>query len=223
MPEPILWAHKVTRAKPVLRLNPETGQREQVIDDETGEPVTERIPQIGHVGDYENPVAMRRPGWVHVLKHDGHEVRVKLTNAAAQEDLNHSYANFMRAKIRHFGWVIVGTCPLVAVASGDIRKQHLAARSLLTERACERGSFGELNPCRHYLAERDARRARHGVLEARRNSSFKPEADRLIEAQAKQTTEIVTGVGGAIADALRGVLVPVQSDPPAPDRPSRKG
>jgi hypothetical protein len=206
--EPILWAQHASsmRTRIARRWDQESQAMVPVIDEETGEPVIEKIPQRAHLGssDYDKPELVKHVGWMLVLRHDGHEVFFKLTNAAAQENLNESYCHFMRAKARHFGWLNVGRCPLAAVAAGEVKREQLADRSVKGE-PCPNSTSSR--PCKHYIAERDARRDRNKKREAKRDAAFKPEAERMLEAQRQQTTEIVSGVGAVLADAIKGVLV----------------
>ena len=117
MAEPILWAEKAKpmRRQLAKRYNPKTDKVEQLFDDETGEPVWEKIPQRGHVGE---KFVSEHPKWrptnaAHFLKHCGNEVRVNLVNAAAQQDPDTKHKRERLAKARHFGWIRVGQCPLV--------------------------------------------------------------------------------------------------------------
>lgn len=210
MPEPILWTQhaKPLRSRPVRQFNPESGEVEFVINEDTGEPLLERIPQVGHDGGYDDPKKFKRYGFVNLLRHDGHQVFAKLTNAAAQTDLNASYVHFMRAKHSYFGWFPVGQCPLSALAAGTIQKKHIAAKDILKDRPCDRAACNEFKPCKHYIAERDARRARHAKAEKKRIESFKDDSVKMLEAQQKQTTDIVEGIGDKFSEALRGFVAP---------------
>lgn len=209
MQEPILWANKAIRQIPAKRFNEATGQMEDVFDDETGRRVMERVPQRAHVGgDYDNPITSKAPTWLHVLRHDGHVVRMKLTNAAADLDTDASFPRERRAKARYFGWLLVGTCPLAAVIAGDLQKGQImakAVRELPTNEACAHGTYGENRPCPHYRAEEAARKALQAKETKRIEMSNRSEADRLISAQQEQTKEIVSGVAGALASAIGSV------------------
>lgn len=209
MQEPILWANKAVRKIAAKRFNPETQVMEDVFHPETGQRVFERVPQRGHVaGDYDAPIPSKAPTWIHVLRHDGHEVRMKLTNAAADLDTDASFPRERRAKARYFGWIVVGTCPLAAVLAGDLQMGQLIAkevRELPTSAACPHGSYGEHRPCKHYLAEAAARKALQGKETARLEKSNRSEADKLISAQQEQTKEIVSGVAGALATAITSI------------------
>ncbi len=213
MPEPILWANKAVRKIPVKQFNEASGQMEDVFDDETGARVFEKIPQRAHVGgDYDNPIPSKHVTWLHMLRHDGHEVRVKLTNAAADLDTDASFARERRAKARYFGWLLVGVCPLTQVAAGDVQKGQLMAKEIRDARPCERGACSEARPCAHYTAERQARRALQAKETSRLEKSNRSEAEKLISAQQEQTKEIVTGVAGELAKAIATIV---------PERPKK--
>jgi hypothetical protein len=210
MQEPILWANKAVRQIPAKRFNEATGDMEDVFNEETGRRVMEKIPQGCHVGgDYDNPVASNRRTWLHVLRHDGHVVRMKLTNAAADLDTDASFPRERRAKARYFGWLLVGSCPLAAVLAGDLQKGQIIAkeiRDLPTNQACAHGSYGEFKPCQHYRAEEKARKALQAKESTRIEKANRSEADKLISAQQEQTKEIVSGVTGALAAAISTVV-----------------
>ncbi len=210
MAEPILWANKAAamRRRVAKRWNPATEQMETLIDDETGEPMIEKVPQRGHPGDPMSymrsdlqPLRMQR--WWHVLKHCGNETRVVTTNAAAQADPDTKYKQFIHAKGNYFGWIPVGTCPVLMRITGDIRANQLAAESLkVGSEACAHGSFSEDRPCPHYYAERDARIARHNRKQGKRDRQFAPDAEKALVAQKQQTTEIAQAVGAAVSTAM---------------------
>lgn len=206
MAEPILWckpgaAGDKNRRIPARRFNPETRQMEDVIDEDTGARLFEKVPQRAHIaGDYENPVLDPRGFWMHVLRHDGHVVRVKLTNAAADRDIDAPGARERKAKARYFGWIPVGNCPLALILAGGINPGQVAAKHILKDHACPPSSYSETNHCPHYVEEEKARKARHAAQQAKLAKSFQGDADKLIAAQQQQTGEIVT----AIADALKG-------------------
>ncbi|HUR48207.1 MAG TPA: hypothetical protein VMY88_01570 [Acidimicrobiales bacterium] len=201
MAEPILWAHKAEKLRkiPARRWNPEAGAMEEAFDDDTGQPVYEKIPQRGHVaGDYDNPVPSPHARWLHVLRHDGHVVRVPLTCAAADLDGAQLTSQERRAKARHFGWIPVGSCPLAMVETGELKAGQLIAKAIRGQEMCKHGSYGPNKPCPHYIAEEAARKELQKKATAKREKAHQSEADKLVAAQADQTKEIV----GAITDAL---------------------
>lgn len=203
MPEPILWADKAAplRKQPARRFNAETGQMEDAFDDETGQRLYEKIPQRGHVGgDADNPIVSRHARWVHVLRHDGHAVRMVMTCAAADFDMASLWTQERRAKARHFGWILVGHCPLALVLTGEIQKGQLLAKDIRNQPPCAHGTYGENKPCPHYLAEEAARKELQKKKTAQAEKVNRSEADKLVAAQADQTKEIV----GAITEVLGG-------------------
>ena len=214
MADPILWCYRgargdANRRVPAKKFNPETRQMEDVFDEETGGRVFERVPQRPHVaGDYDNPELAKRGDWLHVLRHDGHVVRMKLTNAAADRDLDAPGARERRAKARHLGWIPVGHCPLVLLISRELQKGQLAARHLLEEQACQPGEYSETKPCRHYLVEEAARRARNLKEQTKLARKHQSEAEKMIAAQREQTGEIVT----AITEAMKSSQPTVSPD-----------
>lgn len=212
MAEPILWANKAEgmRRQLARTFNPSSGQMEQVIDQETGQPLFEKIPQRGHAGDsgYDNPRQMRSQRWMHVLRHDGHVVRVPITNAAADQDSNSEYSRYQMAKARHFGWIEVGHCPGALVLSGRIEKHHLAsdsAKASVTS-PCAHGTYGASKWCPHYMAEEQARKARQAKFQGKRDRDFMPEAEKLMRSQEAQTEKMVSGVAEGVAEAVAKAL-----------------
>lgn len=206
MAEPILWAHKAEKLRkvPARRWNPETEQMEQVFDEDTGQARYEKIPQRGHVaGDYDNPVASGQARWLHVLRHDGHVVRVPVTCAAADLDGAQLTSQERRAKAKYFGWIPVGSCPLALVETGELQKGQLIAKAIRDQPMCKQGSYGINKPCPHFLAEELARKDLQRKETVKREKSHQSEADKLIAAQGEQTKEIVSGVAGVLADAIR--------------------
>lgn len=222
MGEPILWAHKAaaTRTQVARKFNPESGQMEVVIDEDTGLPVREKVPQIGHEdGDYDKPktdTGIRR--WMHVLRHDGHVVRAVVNMAAADTEGADFYGRVVRMKARALGWILVGRCPVAMRVSGQLRAHQIADLDVRkAERACERSS--EQQPCPHYLAEEAARKARHARTQERIAKAFKSDADKLIAAQKEATSDIVSGVANVLADAIKSVSQPQPAAPPPDDPP----
>jgi hypothetical protein len=218
--EPVLWcaAAKSQRTIPARRWNPETQQMESVIDIETGLPVIEKIPQRPHDGDSppDKPTFANLRRWIHVLRHDGHVVRMPINMAAADVEGLDFVGRERRAKARHYGWIPVGMCPLALLAAGDLRPQQLAmlgvaepetierkARELRVE-ACDPRKCGEVSPCPHYLQEEKARKERQNRRQAKINAAFQSEADKLLKGQQQQTSEIVAGVSKVMAETFAG-------------------
>lgn len=225
MAEPILWANKAgaSRTKLVRKYDPETGKMEVVIDPVTEQPLREKIPQTAHRGgsDYDDPQLDKRiRAYLHVLTHAGNEVRMRINMGAADVEGADFYGRERTAKMRYFGWIRVGECPIAARVAGRLQKHQIVAKDLRDAKdACEAGTCSEDRPCRHYELERDARRARQAKAQAARDATMRTEAEKLIAAQKQQTTEIVTGVATAIGDALKSALQPQPPAPPPPAPP----
>lgn len=223
MPEPILWAHKAdrTRSIPARRWNPKTKQMEQAFDEDTGQPLREKIPQRGHngkPGDYDNPELARIPRFIHVLRHDGHCTRIPITMAAADADGADFFGRFVQAKARHFGWIPVGHCPAAMLVAGLLRPQQVVSDEARKATPCAHGSYGENQHCPHFTMEDAARKERKRRLQAKTDKGFETEAQKVIKAQQQQTSEIVTGVGNSIAEAIKA-LAASSAPPPAGDPP----
>jgi hypothetical protein len=217
--EPVLWAHKADRHRTLIAkvFNPATGQLEPVIDPDTGLPVREKVPQRAHDGNstnYDNPPLARMQRWMHVLRHDGHVVRMVINMAAADIEGADFVGRERRAKALFFGWIPVGMCPFAMLASGQLRPQQVvmlgggdqaqiedAARAARA-RACDPRTCSESRPCEHYIAEERARKDRQKRKQAKTDAGFQSEADRLLKGQEQQTEKIVTGVSEAMAKAF---------------------
>lgn len=219
MAEPILWANKAKRMRVQVakQYNPKTKELEVIVDDDTGEPVMEKIPQRGHVGERfmsENPKIRNSQRWVHWLKHCGNEARVPVTNAAAQIDPDTKFKQFITTKSKHFGWIPVGHCPIALIFAGGLRRNQLAdkelKKALEDEKVspCQHGSYGERMPCKHYIAEREARRLRKKKLQTKRDKQFQGDAEKAMEAQREaqreQTSAIAELVAKTVAEQVGG-------------------
>jgi hypothetical protein len=220
MGEPILWAHKAAPGRTQLarRWNAETSEWEVIYNESTGLPLREKVPQRGHEdGDYDAPklaTGIRR--WMHVLRHEGNVVRAILNMGAADTEGADFIGKVVRGKARTLGWIPVGRCPVAMRMAGQIRPHQLADTTLRTlEKGCERSS--EERPCPHYFMEEKARKARHARAQAEIAAQYKSDADKLIASQKQATTDIVTGVAGVLADAIKSVVQPPPPAlPPAP-------
>jgi hypothetical protein len=199
MADPIFWSNQqIARPNRQMRardLNEHTGVLEPVIDPVTRRPLIERVPQRGHDGDSDPKQPRLAPGrrWMHVLRHDGNEVRVPITTAAAPvEDSN--YGAWIQAKARHFGWIPFGHCPVALLLTGMLRPFHLVADKLKDEQPCQHGSYGAEKACAHYLLERLQRRALHATLQARRDAETESMESKALRAQ-QATAEGILELG----------------------------
>jgi hypothetical protein len=225
MAEPILWAHKAaaTRTRVARRWNDATQKLEVVIDEDTGLPVRERIPQRAHeaASGYSDPRLSRHQRSLYVLQHDGTLIHIPLTMGAGDVDGLDHVGKYMRAKARHFGWLPVGQCPIRAVAAGTVQPHQLRDAELRasvadgTARACQ-GQHNEERWCPHFVAEEKARKEANARVQAKRAAANQSEADKLIRAGQQQTKDIVSGVATALADAIR-------STQPEPAPRSKRG
>jgi hypothetical protein len=165
-----------------------------------GRPMIERLPALGHDGtDIHNMRKMRGvKRYSTFLRHDGHEVSIPLTNAAAHvpaEDT--SYARDRYLKARHFGWIEQGKCPLIMVASGDLLPELVESADLMAKGAqpCHPADIGaDKPPCEHYLAEKRARKLKNDQRHSEREAAHESE-------QAKHTKALET-MTAKVADAV---------------------
>lgn len=204
---PILWTDRDYAAKArrkAMRWNPETNQREPVLDDR-GAPAFERVPQTGRegvvreVGDIKNTKPMATPRSIDMLRDDGNEVAMVIRNAAAAGfGDNGSDTSFMRyqlAKAKRAGWLPVGCCPLDLVARRE--RNALQLDDLSLRAAAKSGDTGcrphevgvSKPPCKHYRAEMAARLNRRATddkaAELRQKSDAARTTDALVDFVAK--------------------------------------
>lgn len=194
-----------------------------------GRRVTEKFPQHGHQGDYENKT--RAPGtrFIYVVRHEGHVVPLLLTNAAAHLDPSGPYGNYQRAKARFLGWYPEGACPAALLAAGELDRNQLASEEVRTAKPCAEGTHSRKAPCKHDLAERAARTAQWNSDQAERLAGFRSDADRYAEQLAKANASLVKDVAHAVATEVAGAVRPpgearaaeVATEPP-PD-PGKSG
>jgi hypothetical protein len=201
--EPVMW----TSTRPDYNRN----DRERSYVRE-GRLVTERIPQTGSQGEYDNrtPITHVRR-WLPIINHGGHEVPVVFTNAAA--DLNNTgpVAQYQWAMIRGLGWFWPGACPVALVSTGELRADLVVAKSILGDRPCEPGTYGERTPCKHTVAEKAARMTLTAADDARREAAYKSDTDRQIAAQRDMNSQLIAAQGEqqrALIEALLGRAAP---------------
>lgn len=181
---------------------------------EGGEQIVEKVPQRGHVGDYEN----RRPApgirSVRVVRHDGHVVDSVLTSSAAQLDHTESQGQYIQAKWRHFGWFPLGNCPLALLSMGQIQPGHLRAKQIIGQTPCAHGSCNEKTPCMHALTELEARRTAQRARTAEIDHKFVERDQKMIDANANALEKL----GDNLAEVIREVRAAHQPpEPPAAD------
>lgn len=212
MAEPILWANHAKRTQPAMQWNPDLRAFEPVIDPDTGEPRLEKIPQRAHDGDGDpfkpKSLTLVHATWIHYLRHDGHCVRVKLTNAAADLDVDQKIAKYHQAKARWFGWIPLSACPCALRVGGQISQAQLRSDDAKHGDPCPPGSHSETRPCPHLVAERAVRQAARKKIQAARDLTFQPEAEKLLRGQQQQTNEIVSALT-EVVKALAGQREPL--------------
>ncbi|HMG21780.1 MAG TPA: hypothetical protein VK607_10700 [Kofleriaceae bacterium] len=202
MADPIFWCNNdVARAARQMRagtFNPETGVREPSFDPLTRLPRMERVPQRAHDGDSDpkKPTFAGIPRWMHVLRHDGHEVRVPITTSAAPIE-DSRYGLWMQMKARELGWIPIGQCPPALLVAGLIKPHHLVDQSLVDEPPCPRGEHGERRACKHYLAEQKARRTLRARVQARRDRETESAESKMLKVQ-QATADGILELGRAL-------------------------
>lgn len=178
----------------------------EIVRFENGKRIVEKVPQRGHRGDsdpdgrvLDSRAAANR--WMHVCTDAGNWIRMVLTNAAAHTDITTEWAQERRAKAAHFGWFRIDACPLALVAHGELLRGQFLVQSMFSDRPCDRGTYSEAQPCKHCLAETDARRAAKAEFERERDSSYKDPTERQIEANAAAVREQTAAITAALAAA----------------------
>lgn len=213
--EPIFW----TSVRPGY--NDADRQRPMMVD---GKRVLEKFPQHGHVGDYDNKKRAGGQRFVYMIRHDGHEAAIVLTNAAAHLDPNTPYGQYVRMKARFLGWFGVADCPVAMLMICRMQPHHFVDKTLLDARPCNT-QHTRAEPCPHAIAEKAARVAQNNRIAAEREVAYKDANGKLIEAGAAQTAAIIEGnleatreLGKILASAI------AQRDQPPPSEPTpRRG
>lgn len=190
MSDPVLWAKRgpiPSRRAFVWK----DGQRVPAEDD-LGRPIFERVPQAGKVGlvrqvaDIDGLRPQSQPRYITYLRDDGHVTNNVITGAAASvPGTDKSYEIALRQKARFKGWIQWGTCPIDAALRQDITGLQLVDQgnreAFKRREPCPHGTVGpRLAPCKHFVAEEQARREMRA--EGERRSVRKSAADRQAEA-----------------------------------------
>lgn len=145
---------------------------------ENGKRIVEKVPQIGHQGDYENKTRAKGTRYVYIVRHEGHVVPLLLTNAAAHMDANTTFGTYQRRKARAFGWYPAGACPCALRVAGEYTPNHFVSKEAQSGQPCANREADMRNPCKHDIAERAARAERWKEEQAERMAKFKPEEDK---------------------------------------------
>lgn len=159
-----------------------------------GKRVTEKFPQRGHAGDYEDRRKAQGTRFIRVIDHHGHEIFHTLTNAAAHLDHTAPFGQYMMGKARAFGWFMPGACPCALLATGELQPGHIVDRSLLKQPACSTGSYSYENQCPHSIAEQAARKAQNKATQDEREEKMKGEARLNLEATQEMTATVANAV-----------------------------
>lgn len=206
--EPCFW----TSTKPGY--NTRDRQRSFMRD---GKRVTEKFPQRGHAGDYED--RRKAPGtrYLRMIDNYGNEVFHVLTNAAAHLDTNTGWAQYQLGKARALGWFMPGACPCALLASRELKREHFLSREVLEGTPCT-GSYSYENQCPHSIAEQKARRSKNAEHEAERELKMKGEATLSLEA----TRDMTKQVGAAVQKLVEMQTGMPVADPPPSDGKAKK-
>lgn len=167
-----------------------------------GRKVTEKVPQHGHDGDYENRTKAKGRRYIMIVRHEGHVVPLMLTNAAAHLTSGPYSAN-MLTKARKFGWYPAGACPCRVLASGELTLDHFVSDEARAGVPCGdhvRSTIDE--PCPHDVAERVARAKQWGVDHAERMAAFRDPDEKRDEMQRAANADLVTNVANAVAERV---------------------
>ena len=164
-----------------------------------GKRVVEKLPQSGHVGDYNDRRRARGTRFVKMIDSAGNEIAATLTNAAAHMDPNTGYGQYVKVKARALGWYGVGECPCALIRTAEINAEAFLLDSVRNGEPCSRESFkGDSlhTMCPHGTAERNARVAAHSAHEAERADKMKSKDDKLVEQQGEMLKYLADAIGG---------------------------
>lgn len=204
--EPVMW----TSTRPDF--NTADRQRTYV---RHGRVVTERIPQTGSQGDYDNrqPITSVRR-WLPMVNHGGHEVPCVFTNAAADLANTGPFAQYQWAMVRNLGWFWPGACPVALVATGELHAHQIVAASILEERPCDPATYSETAPCRHTREEVAARGRQNARVDADRQQAYETDVDRQIKAQREMNTQLIAAQGASQRELIEALLSRMPPPPP---------
>ncbi len=179
--------------------------------DDAGRPLTERIPQSAMFG---TPLTGLRPAglrtFVKVMYANGYEGNVMVAQGAAHDNGgDNTYERYMLGtKGRGEGWIVAGSCPVLASLNGDLQRHLITDPDVrASEAPCGHGRLGiRKPPCPHYHAEMLARQAVYHAKQQRMLAAFKSEEAKLLEGQVavqQRTSE-------ALVDAVKGMAETVR-------------
>ncbi len=202
-------------------------------EDAFGRQLKERTPVTGRVGvvrqsaDIENTKAMRDVRALHFLRTDGNEAHMPVRSSAAsphgEQGTDRSQLEFIKARARHEGWILVGACPVDLVLRRERHRLQMfspAVREAIAQgEACPPQTVGaDKPPCRHYVAERDTRRAIRAAENKAQNDAQTPAAERTATSIAELVARMpVQTFAPAVAPQ---VAQPAEPPPVLPEPPS---
>ncbi len=170
-----------------------------------GERVVEKLPQSGHVGDYNDKRRAHGTRYVRMVDGAGNECAIVLTNGAAHMDPNTGYGQNVKSKARALGWFAIGECPSALIAAGEINHEAFLVKGIRESKSapCMKGSFkgDHLDAmCPHATAERDARLAVNFKRENERAEKLKGHDTRLLEQQGEIIKQLAAVANGKVAE-----------------------
>lgn len=198
--------------------------------DENGQPVYERLPQVGFVGN--DLKALRatplRNRALQYLTREGNVVFIPLTEAASVQ-VNEAQMAAVIREANRLGRIRVGACPIREVYSGLRASSLVAAENRAVDvKPCSEADVGvddegrPLAPCPHYLAELNARVALQAAKNAEGNANFRDQAVKQLEAQQGQI-EALSKVADSTAALVAHFVAKEQAPEPAPAAPPPTG
>lgn len=159
-----------------------------------GRRVTERFPQRGHAGDYEDRRAAPGTRFIRVIDHYGNEIFHTLTNAAAHLDHTAPFGQYMMGKARALGWFMPGQCPCALLTTGELTRDHILSDEVLRGTPCAPKTYSYENQCPHSLAEQAARKAENDRVQSEREAKMKDQGTKHLEATQAMTAKVAEAV-----------------------------
>lgn len=189
--------------------------------DELGRPVMERVPQTGKVGlvrvkaDIATLKNQRERRFLTYLHHDGNICNDTIRSAAASvPGTDASLELYVRQKAKALGWLLEGCCPVDEVLRRERSVQQMASSEvradIAAKRPCPVGEYGPGKPpCKHFIAEDAARKARRAkesdLRELRAKSNTEIQAEKQTAAMVDLASELrATAAATTAAPAPKG-------------------
>lgn len=173
-------------------------------DPDTGKMIIEKHPQHGHEGPYDGPRHKARGvRYIYYVRHEGHEIALVMTNAAAHLDHETSWGNYQRRKAQHFGWYAVGQCPVALIGAGQMERDKFMSPETRNGTACVPSVVATLSRfslCPHDIAERAARKKAWDEVQRELAARYRSQAEEHLEELRKQnrllTAKLERDIGG---------------------------